>query len=145
MAASSRPSPSFERADIFGDLLPFVEELGVGPDQSDKLVAADLELFRVLPRVFRHQLHDVVVVDDGGGEEHELEIELVDIGAGRLAVRSGHALPLFQAPGGFEIGAAEGAEVILGEGLFDLLPLLVGEVGILVELRLEALDFLEND
>ena len=54
---------------------------------------------------------------------------------GRLAVPARHALLLFQALGGFEVGAAEGAEVILGEGLLDLLALLVGEVGVLVELR----------
>ena len=49
----------------------------------------------------------------------------------------------FQALGGFEVGAAEGAEVVLGEDLLNLLALLVGEVGVLVELGLEALDLLE--
>ena len=101
------------------------------------------ELLRVLPRVLGDQLHDVVVVDDGGGEEDELEVELVDLGVGRLAVLSGRALLLLEALGGFEVDAAEGAEVVLGQGLLDLLPLLVGEVGVLVELGLEALDLLE--
>ena len=48
-----------------------------------------------------------------------------------------------QASGGFEVGAAEGAEVILGEDLFDLFPLLVSEVSVLVKLRLKPLNLLE--
>ena len=79
------------------------------------------QLLRVLTRVFGDQPHDVVVVDDGGGEEDELEVELVDLEVGRLAVPAGRALLLFQTPGGFEVGAAEGAEVVLGEGLLNLL------------------------
>ena len=68
---------------------------------------------------------------------------LADIEVGRLAVHSGRALLLLQALGGFEVGAAEGTEVVLGQGLLDLLSLLIGEVGVLVELGLEALDLLE--
>ena len=62
---------------------------------------------------------------------------------GRLAVLAGRALLLLQALGGFEVGAAEGAEVVLGEDLLNLLALLVRKVGVLVELGLEALDLLE--
>ena len=80
-----------------------------------------VELLRVLARVLGDQLHDVVVVDDGGGEEDELEVELVDLGVGRLAVLAGLALLLLEPLGGFEVDAAEGAEVVLGEGLLDLL------------------------
>ena len=76
-------------------------------------------------------------------EEDELEVELVDLGFGQIAVLSGRDLLLFEALGGFEVDATEGAEVVLGKGLLDLLPLLVGEVGVLVELGLEALDLLE--
>ena len=75
--------------------------------------------------VLGDQLYDVVVVDDGGGEEDELEVELVELKVGRLAVPAERALLLFQALGGFEVGAAEGAEVVLGEDLLNLLPLLV--------------------
>ena len=76
-----------QRADVLGDVLPLVEELGVGLDQADELLAADRELLRVLTRVLGDQLHDVVVVDDGGGEEDELEVELVDLGlAGSLVL-----------------------------------------------------------
>ena len=132
-----------ERTDVFGDLLPLVEELGVGLDQPDELFAADLELLRVRIRIPGDQLHDVVIVDQGGGEENELEVELVDLGIGRLAIPTGPALLLFQPLGGFEIDAAEGAEVVLGEDLFDLSALLIGEVGVLVKLRLEALYLLE--
>ena len=111
--------------------------------QSDELFAADRQLLRVLTRVLGDQLHDVVVVDDGGSEEDELEVELVDLGLRRLAVLSRRALLLFETLGGFEVDAAEGAKVVLGKGLLDLCRLLVGEVGVLVELGLEALDFLE--
>ena len=97
---------------------------------------------RVLTRVLGDQLHDVVVVDDGGGEEDELKVELVDLGVGRLAVPAG-ALLLLKSLGGFEVDAAEGPEIVLRESLLDLHPLLVGEVGVLVELGLEALDLLE--
>ena len=62
----------------------------------------------------------------------------VNLGIGRLAVPAGRALLLLEPLGGFEVDAAEGAESILGEGLLDLLPLLVGEVSILVELGLES-------
>ena len=87
------------------------------------------------------QLHDVVVVDDGGGEEDELEVELLDLGSsGRLRRL---VLLLLQPLGRFQILAAEGAQVVLGEDLLDLLALLVGEVGVLVELGLEALHLLE--
>jgi hypothetical protein len=41
----------------------------------------------------------------------------------------------------FEVDAAKRAKVVLGEDLLYLLPLLASEVGVLVELRLEALDF----
>ena len=62
---------------------------------------------------------------------------------GRLAVPAGRALLLLEPLGGFEVNAAEGAEVVFGEDLLDLLALRVGEVGVLIELRLEALDILE--
>ena len=39
--------------------------------------------------------------------------------------------------------AAEGAELVFGEDLLDLLSLLGGEVGVLVELGLELLYLLE--
>ena len=41
-------------------------------DQSDELLATDRELLGVLTQILGDQLHDVVVVDDGGGEEYEL-------------------------------------------------------------------------
>jgi hypothetical protein len=37
-----------ECTDVFGDLVPLVEKLGVGLDQADELLAADRELLRVL-------------------------------------------------------------------------------------------------
>ena len=107
------------------------------------MLTADLDLLGVLSRVLGDQLHDVVVVDDGGGKEDELEVELVDLGTGRLAVPAGRTLLLSQALGGFKVNAAEGAEVVFGEDLLNLLALRVGEVGVLAELGLDALDLLE--
>ena len=89
------------------------------------------------------QLHDVVVVDEGGGEQDELEVELVAFKVDRLADHSWLAPLRLKPQGCFEIGAAEGPEIVLRKSLLDLLPLLVGEVGVLVELDLEALDLFE--
>ena len=58
-------------------------------------------------------------------------------------VLAGHALLLLETLSGREVDTAEGAEIVPGKGLLDLLDLLVGEVGVLVELGLEALDLLE--
>ena len=44
---------------------------------------------------------------------------------------------------GFEVGSAESAKGILGQRLIDILLLLVGEVGVLIELCLKALNFFE--
>ena len=143
MAASSRPSPSLSERTYSVISSRSSRNLASDWTQADELLAADRELFRVLTRVLGDQLHDVVVVDDGGGEEDELEVELVDLGTGRLAVPAGRALLLLEPLGGFEVNAAEGAEVVFGEDLLDLLALRVGEVGVLIELRLEALDLLE--
>ena len=85
-------SPAFERADVGGDVLALVHELGVGLDQADELLAAHLLLARRLLREAGDQAHDVVVIDDGGGEEDELEIELVHVRA-RLVRRSCPAAP----------------------------------------------------
>ena len=148
-------SAGFERPDVFGDLVELVHELGVGADEADELIAAHLLLGGRLPAEAGDELHDVVVVDVGGGKEDELEIELVDRvtavllrGLADLVAKPGRfaaSLVLFgfEAFGGFEVDAAEGAGIVPGEGLFDLPALLVGEVGVLVELSDEALDLLE--
>ena len=52
-------------------------------------------------------------------------------------------LLFFQALGGFEVHAAEGVEVVLGQDALDGRCLLGREVGVLVELGLEPLHFLE--
>ena len=46
--------------------------------KPNELLAADRQPLRVLTRVPGDQPHDVVVVDDCGGEEDELEVEFVD-------------------------------------------------------------------
>ena len=98
----------------------------------------------VLGRELGDQPHDVVVVDDGGGEEDELEVELVDVGWSPARRRLPLPCWLLEALGGFQIDAAEAAQVVLRAGSARWrLALLVGEVGVLVELGLEALDFLE--
>ena len=124
-------------------VLALVEELGVGLDQADELLAAHLLLLGSCPEKLGDQAHDVVVVDEGRGEEDELEIELVDLGAGALP-SAGLALLLPQPLGGFEVRAAEAAlSSSLGRTCSMAASLLVGEVGVLVELGLEPLHFLE--
>src|SRR3546814_11608053 len=93
-----------EAAHVFADLLALVDELGIAGDQSDQLVAAHAGLAGRLHGDVRRQLPDVVVVDGGGVEQHEFELELVDVLI-RLAVRL--ALLRVQAMRGFQIGAAE--------------------------------------
>src|SRR3546814_14889546 len=58
-----------EAAHVFADLLALVDELGIAGDQSDQLVAAHAGLAGRLHGDVRRQLHDVVVVDGGGGEQ----------------------------------------------------------------------------
>ena len=82
-----------ERADVVGDLLALVHELGVGlirPMSCSRLIFG---LPGLLLREPGDQAHDVVVVDDGGGEEDELEIELVDRSSGWLCRRPCPAAP----------------------------------------------------
>ena len=107
------------------------------------MFAADLDLLGVLSRVSGEQLHDVVVVDEGGSEKDELKIELVDFKVRWLANPSDRALLLLEPLGGFQIGAAVATKVMFWEGLLDLLALLIREVGVLVELGPETLNFLE--
>ena len=103
-----------QRADVLGDRLALVEELGVRLDQPDELLAAHLLLLGILPGEAGDQAHDVVVVDQGRGEEDELEIELIDVVARlRLPVAAG-PFALFAEPlGGFEVLAAEALELVL--------------------------------
>ena len=79
----------------------------------------------------------------GGGEEDELEVELVDLGlAGSPSFR--RACPAALAAAGRFRGTRRGRRA--GRpwgGSARSASLLVGEVGVLVELGLEALDFLE--
>ena len=67
----------FEGADVFGNVVALVHELGVGLNEADELLAAHLLLARCLRGVAGNQRHDVVVVNDGGGKENEFEIQLV--------------------------------------------------------------------
>jgi len=137
------PFAFLQRADIFDDLLALVDELGVGLDQPDELLAADLDLRGGLPGIPGDQLHYVVVVDHGRGEQDELEIGLVDIGWDRLAIPAGRTLPLPEASGRLDVAPAKGAEVVFGKDPLDPIPLLIGQVGVLAELRSEPLDLLE--
>lgn len=129
-----------EGVDVFGDVLAFVDELGFGGDESDELIAGHFGFLGVLLGVAGDELHDVVVINGGGGEEDEFEVELVEGGAAGAA---GFVALIAEALGGFEVGAAELAELVAGEDGFDFLFLEGGEVGVLVELGLDALDFLE--
>ena len=76
-----------ERADVFGDVVALVHELGIGADEADEFLAGHLRLARAFCREAGDEAHDVVVINDGGGEEDELEVELVHgvVGAGFVA------------------------------------------------------------
>ena len=121
-------------------VVPLVDELGVGRDQADQLLAAHRRLAGRLGLEVGDELHDVVVVDHRRGEEDELEIELID---GRVGLLAGLFALFTQPLGGFEVLAAEGVQVVLGQDGLDRLFLLGGQVGVLVELGLEPLHFLE--
>ena len=82
-------------------VVALVDELGVGGDQADQLLAAHRRLAGRLGLEVGDELHDVVVVDHRRGEEDELEIELID---GRTRSCSpGLPLLLTQPLGGFEV------------------------------------------
>ena len=74
-----------EGVDVFGDVLAFVDELGFGGDESDELIAGHFGFLGVLLGVAGDELHDVVVINGGGGEEDEFEVELVEGGAAGAA------------------------------------------------------------
>ena len=52
---------------LLSDVGTFVDELGIGLDQTNELFAVHLQLARLLLGVAGNQLHDVVVVDDATG------------------------------------------------------------------------------
>gem|GEM_PF-3150498 len=130
----------FQGGDVSGDVFPLVHELGIGLDEADELFAAHLLLARGLLGEAGDQAHDVVVINDCGGEEDELEIQLVHVRAGLVGAL---ALLGFEALGGFQILSPEAELIFFWQDVFDGGGVVVGEVGVLVELSFEALDFLE--
>ncbi len=131
-----------ERADVFGDLVPLVHELGIGTDEADEFLAGHLRLARTLGREAGDEAHDVVVINHGGSEEDELEFKLVQRFGGVRFVAA--LIPLLSEPfGGFQILAPKTTMTVLRQNLLDGLFVFLCEVGVLVELRLEPLDFLE--
>ena len=130
-----------EGGDVGGDVLALVHELGIGLDEGDKLLAAHLLLAGCLIREAGDEAHDVVVINDGGGEEHELEVLLID-GAGTGFVVA-FALLGFEALGGFQVGTTEAELSFLRQNFLDGGGVFLGEVGVLVELCFQPLDFFE--
>jgi len=65
-----------EGGDVVGDVLALIQELGIGLDEADELLAAHLLLAGCLLGEAGDEAHDVVVINDGGGKDDELEIEL---------------------------------------------------------------------
>lgn len=133
----------FERPDVFGDFVEFVHELRVGANEAYELVPGHLLLARRLPAEAGDEVHNIVVVDVCRGKKDELEIELVNCILRVCVAAPGFVLFGFEALGGLQVDATEGAGVVFRQGLLDLLALLVGEIGVLVELSGEALDFFE--
>ena len=138
----AQPSALGQGLDVGGDVVAVVHELRVGADDADELVAGHLRLARRPRREAGDEVHDVVVVDVGLGKEDELEVgehqlirpAVVGVGLGIL---------LFQLLGRLEILAPEAAQVVFGQHQLDFAPVLLGEVGVLIELRLEALHLFE--
>lgn len=124
-----------EGVDIGDKVFAFVYEFGVGADEGDELIAAEFLLGGFLTGGLGNEFHDVVVIDEGGSKEDVLEIKLLDLGRA-VRIIGGR----FEALGGLQVGDAEAFEVIGGQDGFDLVRLLGGEVGVLVELGFEALD-----
>ncbi len=93
--------------DVVGDVVAFIDEFGVGLNEADELFAAQFLLARRLAGVAGDEGHDVVVIDEGGGEQYELEIELLDFRVSFAARFVVLILLRFQALGGFQIGASE--------------------------------------
>ena len=127
--------------DVVGDVVALVHELGVGLDQADELLAAHLLLAGRGLGVAGDQRHDVVVIDDGGGKQHELEIELPQPGRCRRrpcpAALSGVVRSPDRRRGRLATGPA-------GMTCSMLAALSSAQVGVLVELGLEPLHFLEQ-
>ena len=71
---------------LVGDVVAGVNEFGIGLDQADELFATHLLLARRLAGVAGDEGHDVVVIDEGAGEQDELEIELLHFRVGCLAI-----------------------------------------------------------
>ena len=136
-----------ESADVRGDVVALVHELGIRLDEADELFAAHRELAaaRALLREAGHQTQDVVIVDDGGGEEHELEVEFIGrAGVCALAFLAGLVLLRLEALGRFQVHAAKGLQVFAGQDVLDGSSVVAGQIGVLVELGLQALHLLER-
>ena len=134
----------FERADVFGDGVALVHELGVGRNEADELLAAHLLFARPLLGEAGDEGYNVVVIDDGGGEEHELEVDLGHGIVGVFFAARAFALLIFEFLGGFQILAFPAAQTVVRQHLLDGDFVFLGEVGVLVELGFEALDLLET-
>ena len=136
-----------ECADVFGYCLALVHKLGIGADEADEFLAGHLRLARPLGRELGDEAHDVVVINDGGGEEHELEIKLFHgvVGAiARLVFASRLALLVFELLGRFQILAFDAAQCFrCGENIgHDDLTQQAGELCICQPDTVEGLEFL---
>ncbi|MNS99792.1 hypothetical protein D3C72_1342050 [compost metagenome] len=83
-------------------------------------------------REARHQPYDIVVVNNGGGEEHELEVELVNCVGFAICVFTAFVLLCLEALCRFQIGTAEAQQTFFGQNVFDGGGIIFGEVGVLV-------------
>ncbi|SFE02430.1 hypothetical protein SAMN05428977_100512 [Nitrosomonas sp. Nm166] len=130
-----------EAIDVFGESFAVVDELGIGLDQANELFAAHSLLARRLAGVAGNQRHDVVVIDHAACKQHELEIELLHFRRGVVVV---FVLLFFQALSRLQIDALEALQLFPGQHLLDAGLVLRRQVGVLVELGLEALHLFEQ-
>ena len=108
--------PHLQRFDIVGNLLALVHELGIGRNQANQHLAAHRLLARFRLRIAGKQRHNVVIINDGRGKEHKFKIQLLYCQASAIVTV---VLLVLQALGGFQIDAAEGLQLLLGEYLFN--------------------------
>ena len=108
-------------ADKFEDVLSVFGQVAVRPEEGDDLLAGHLAaLGFLLVDHARDERHDVVVIDEGGGEEDKLEVDVLHHvrGLGGVVGRfCGSLLTQFAAQ--LEVGRAEGQTLLGGHDGID--------------------------